>query len=1020
MIIENYYENPDVLHVNTTPNHCYFVPCAKGDKVSEPRHDSSRIKMLSGEWDFSYFKSIYDVNEKYWLTDADNNFKKLAVPSTWQANGYDQVQYTNVKYPFPYDPPYVPHDNPCGIYKRSFEVDESDMGYVKLLNFEGVDSCFYVWINGVFIGYSQVSHCTSEFDISSAVKAGKNDITVLVLKWCDGSYLEDQDKFRFSGIFRDVYILMRPENYISDFFITTPLLDNYTKALINADLKYNGTAVNTVCTLLDADGNEVAKAHVKDGRVSIELSSPKLWNAEQPYLYTLIFETDGEVIYNKVGIREISVDNGVVILNGRPIKFRGTNRHDSDPYTGYAFTEQQMMTDLKIMKEHNFNAIRTSHYPNSPVFTQLCDKYGFYVIDEADLECHGVTSLYGEDKDYSKLAGDRRFTKAFADRAAMMLERDKNRPSVVVWSAGNESGYGINLEASLKYFKDHDSTRLTHYETTYPRPKYDPDYVPDFSNIDLFSEMYSSIETVRAYFDGNTPKLASAHYAPFEVDDTPGAKIKPFILCEYIHAMGKGPGDIEDYFALYEEYPGFCGGFVWEWCDHAVYAGNDKNGSPKFLYGGDSGEFPHDGNFCVDGLVTPDRKVKSGILEYKNVMRPARIYKTDNIYQFKICNKLDFVNLNKYLKIDYEISRDGVVVSTGSVKEVPAVAPHETGMFTVDYILPDDGLCHIRFILKLLNSTQLLPKDYELGFEQIEILNAPVKSDKKHTGASLDTSEDDRFVYIKGASFDYSFNKLRGVFESMNFDGKPVIYKPMDYNIWRAPTDNDRNIKKEWIKCGYDRADSRSYSCKVSNNGDAVEIKSVLSISAIYLQRLVDIKSKWTVFADGAIKAEILADKNPATEFLPRFGVRMFIDHGFEKVSYLGLGPNGSYPDMHQSCYFGRFDTTVTDLYSLKYIKPQENGAHCAVKQVSISSGDKTLTVNAVDSDLSFSASHYTQEELTAKAHNFELEDSGYTVLCIDYMQSGIGSHSCGSQKLLPQYRVDGKTFDFKFELSIK
>ncbi|MBP3701796.1 MAG: beta-galactosidase, partial [Lachnospiraceae bacterium] len=618
MIVPAYYEDLHTLHLGTMPNRAYYIPAsARREDLVEHRERSDRFQLLNDDWSFQYFSSVHDLTELFYQPEYDvTAWDTIPVPSVWQNHGYDRHQYTNIRYPFPADPPYVPVDNPCGAYRYTFDYVPDAAAPRVYLNFEGVDSCFYVWLNGQWVGYSQVSHSTSEFDVTESIREGSNTLAVLVLKWCDGSYLEDQDKFRTSGIFRDVYLLKRPDNSIRDYFTTTVIGEEET--LVRIRLAYQTEAVSTKIKLISQDGKCVATATAKaqdsgayTHQAVLTVKDPVLWNPEQPYLYTLVLETPDEVITDRVGLREIHVEDNQVFVNGSPIKFRGVNRHDSDPVTGPVISVEHMKRDLQMIKEYNFNAIRTSHYPNAPMFYQLCDQYGFMVIDEADNESHGASALYCKGNDTwenhverwnEPFADNPDFLEATMDRTQRCVQRDKNRPSVICWSMGNESAYGCCFEAALAWTKHFDPARLTHYEAAQYRSrkrKY------DFSNIDLYSNMYPSLETLQAYIDSNPDK--------------------PYLMCEYAHAMGNGPGDLEDYWQFIQANDIMSGGFVWEWCDHAIYAGQADNGKTMYLYGGDHGEYPHDGNFCVDGLVYPDRRPHTGLMEYKNIHRPARV-----------------------------------------------------------------------------------------------------------------------------------------------------------------------------------------------------------------------------------------------------------------------------------------------------------------------------------------------------------------------------------------------------------
>ena len=643
MIVPRYYEDLSVLHENTMPARAYYVPASiRMDNLMEHREKSDRMQLLNGTWKFRYFNSIYDVQDSFFEKDYDTeNFDEIQVPSVWQMAGYDAHQYTNIRYPFPFDPPYVPQDIPCGAYVHTFNYGRDENAPKAFLNFEGVDSCFYVWINGSYVGYSQVSHMTSEFDITDLLQDGTNTVAVLVMKWCDGSYLEDQDKFRMSGIFRDVYILKRPEQTIRDYHIKTKIEGMLAK--VELDMKFYSPA-NVKISIEDRNGAVVAVGSIsEDGTSVLEIASPELWNTENPYLYKLILETEHEVIVDHIALRKIEIKDQTIYLNGQKIKFRGVNRHDSDPVTGFTISLEQIKTDLILMKQHNFNAIRSSHYPNAPFFYEMCDKYGFMVIDEADIEAHGPFMIYRkDDTDYNrfkrwneKIADDPVWQTAIVDRVKLMVERDKNRFCIVMWSMGNESAYGCNFEKALEWTKKFDPDRITQYESARYR-NYDKTY--DYSNLDVYSRMYPALSEIREYLDKDGSK--------------------PFLLVEYCHSMGNGPGDFEDYFQMIQNNDKLCGGFVWEWCDHAIAHGIAENGKTIYAYGGDHGEEIHDGNFCMDGLVYPDRTVHTGLLEYKNVYRPARVISYDKgSGRLVFHNYMDFDDLKDYAKISYELTR---------------------------------------------------------------------------------------------------------------------------------------------------------------------------------------------------------------------------------------------------------------------------------------------------------------------------------------------------------------------------
>ena len=1006
MIVPRYYENLSVLHENTMPARAYYIPASRRmDNLVEHREESDRMQLLNGTWKFQYFNSIYDIQDSFFEKNYDTeNFDEIQVPSVWQMAGYDTHQYTNIRYPFPFDPPYVPQDIPCGAYVHTFEYSRDEKAPKSFLNFEGVDSCFYVWINGSYIGYSQVSHMTSEFDVTDVLQDGTNTVAVLVMKWCDGSYLEDQDKFRMSGIFRDVYILKRPKQAISDYHIKTRIEDVLAK--VEIEMKFY-SPLNVKISIEDRNGAVVALGSIaEEGTAVLEIASPELWNTENPYLYKLILETENEVIVDHIALRKIEIKDQVIYLNGQKIKFRGVNRHDSDPVTGFTINLEQITTDLTLMKQHNFNAIRSSHYPNAPFFYEMCDKYGFMVIDEADIEAHGPFMIYRkEDTDYNrfkrwneKIADDPVWEEAIVDRVKLMVERDKNRFCIVMWSMGNESAYGCNFEKALEWTKNFDPDRITQYESARYR-NYDETY--DYSNLDVYSRMYPALSEIQEYLDKDGSK--------------------PFLLVEYCHSMGNGPGDFEDYFQMIQDNDKMCGGFVWEWCDHAIAHGTAENGKTIYAYGGDHGEEIHDGNFCMDGLVYPDRTVHTGLLEYKNVYRPARVISYNKESgELVLHNYMDFDDLKDYVKISYELTQDGLVISKGILPEF-SVVPHGEGKTNLKINVPENGKCYLKLIYHLKKELPLLDEDHILGFDEIEVSKEDTKCKlaekwipKTVVDSELQVNENDTQIHIKGREFAYTIDKRTALFTEMKFAGREYLNHPMELNIWRAPTDNDMYIKSEWKKAHYDKAYTRAYTTEVVQGKHGVKITSHASVVAETVQKILDVTITWKIEAAGKIDADIAVTKDDEFPDLPRFGVRMFLDKKLSAVRYFGMGPQESYCDKHQAASHGLYRADVGDLHE-DYIRPQENGSHYDCEYVELNNSRYGIVASA-EKAFSFNASYYTQEELEKKTHNYELIESDSVVFCVDYALNGIGSNSCGPV-VLEQYRFDDVLFRFQFTL---
>ncbi|WKR20283.1 glycoside hydrolase family 2 TIM barrel-domain containing protein [Actinomyces israelii] len=1021
-IVPRHYEDLGVLHENTLPPRAYYLPAsAPITPGPRARERSDRVHLLSGRWSFAYHPSIHELTEPFWGRDMPlEGMDSVPVPSSWQHLGYDRHQYTNVRYPIPLDPPRVPQDNPCGVYLRDFEHTAVLEAPRTHLVFEGVDSCFYVWLNGVYVGYSQVSHATSEFDVTDVVEPGTNRLAVLVLKWCDGTYLEDQDKFRTSGIFRDVYLLSRPRAALADYATTTSLSPGAAAVTVRAS--FRGGFAPTALRLHDADGVLVADgafAPAADGSelthcAVLHVPDPHPWTPEDPYLYTLTMATDHEAITDRVGLREVDVVDAVLRLNGRPLTLRGVNRHDSDPVTGPAIGLEHMERDLALMKRHNINAVRSSHYPNDPRFYQLCDEYGFVVMSEADNESHGTQARMLADPSWASqvehwnepIADNPAWTEATLDRVRSCVVRERNRPCIISWSAGNECGYGCTFEAALAWMKRTDPTRVTHYESAYYR---DSKRAYDYSNIDLYSRMYPSLEEVRDYL-GSDPD-------------------KPFILVEYCHAMGNGPGDLEDYWQIILDDERACGGFVWEWCDHAVLAGTSPEGRPVYLYGGDHGEAVHDSNFCVDGLVSPDRVPHAGLLELKNVQRPARVVGYDQERGLvTVRNDLDFTDLDQYATLSYELRCDGDVVESGPLEPPGPIPPHTAVTLACAPEVPDAGRCHLVVTSRLRHPAPLLEAGHELGFDEIPLANA----DPRHravaalgpvagcagAAATVECSgstaveQDGCEVTLAGGDLAVVLDTRTGLPQSLRVDGRELLERPMELNIWRAPTDNDRHVREQWERAGYDRAAARAtrvYSARSAGQEGTVFLHADISVAADALQPALGVRAVWTVTRTGELAVRLRAHTSAGFPGLPRFGLRLFLPEAMQKVAYYGLGPGESYVDKRRSCRHGEFTTTVAELAAELHrscIRPQESGSRADCEYVTLSDGALELTAVGLR-PFSFNASPYTQEELTRTAHNVELAQCGSTVLCLDGAMAGIGSASCGPE-LRPEYRVDG------------
>ena len=1001
LLLNEYHEDISKLHVNMMKRRSYYIPFVDTNEALtvKDRNKQNNFFSLNGKWKFNYFNSLQLIKEVNDINEI--NFPTtMEVPSVWQVNGYDYNQYTNVKYPIPYNPPFVPKDNPCAVYQKEFDFKISPEKYDYNINFEGVDSCFYFWINGTFVGYSQISHSISEFDITPLLVNGKNTITVLVLKWCDGTYFEDQDKFRMSGIFRDVYILKRAKSRILDYKVipTINVLDKEGK--ISVEILSTIGNPNIKYTLINPNNDKISSGNIENNNLQIDIKDIELWSAESPSLYTLLLETENEVIKERIGMREVKIENAVLKINNVPIKLKGVNHHDSSPTKGYVVAYDDLILDLKLMKECNINSIRASHYPKSPIFYELCDEYGFYVMNEADIETHGVVELYGKGylDNYNMIADDKTYENVIIDRIDSSIVPFKNRSCIFMWSLGNESGFGVNFESGAKYAKELDTTRPVHYEGAYYASK---ERKNDFSNLDVISRMYPSLEEIEDYFKNGIDK--------------------PFILCEYAHAMGNGPGGLIEYDDLIQNHDEFAGAYVWEWCDHAILIHESEDGKKAYGYGGDFGEENHDGNFCVDGLVYPDRKPHTGLLEYKNINRPIRALEFDQANKkVKLKNMLNFTNANEVLDINYKVLLDGEVILVDKLI-LESLNPQEEKWYKLNISELPVGIITILIESSIKYDHSLYKKGTILGHDQFIIKNEAtnIESVNKLTQITndeekLNVEESINKIKITNSRLTYVYNKNTGTFEFIESLGEVFIDNPLEFVIWRSPTDNDRKIKNDWIEAGFNQITTYVYNTEIKEYSNKLEIVSFLSLIPPYREKVVDVTVTWTIYPCGLINCDIKANKNMKTPFLPRFGVQLKLNKSYEDVSYFGFGPYENYIDKNSCCYLGRFNSKVSEMHE-DYIKPQENGSHHFCREVSINNNSGKIYVLS-ENDFAFNASHFSIEQLTSKTHNFLLYEEDSTYLIIDYKQSGIGSNSCGPD-LAEEYRLNEEEFSYNFYL---
>ncbi len=1005
MKIKPYHKSLETLTLGTEAPRAYFIPYDNADMARTGDRNKSRyLKNLCGEWNFKFYNSFSDIDEDVEKFTPDDFCDTLPVPSSWQMfldRGYDVPNYTNVEYPYIMDPPNVPTINPCGLYMREFYLSDSFAQRDLFLNFEGVDSAFYLWINGKFVGYSTVSHSTNEFDISSFAKTGKNTIHVLVVKWNSQSYVEDQDMWRMSGIFREVYILGRSKERIKDVYIKPALNDNYSVGTIEVEAEYVG-AKKCEYILLSADGCEIDGGEIKKNG-KIKVSHPHLWSDEVPYLYELYLFCGDEIICQRIGFKDVKIVGRVVYINGKKVKALGINRHESHPKLGHVVPLDHMERDIQIIKSHNCNMIRTSHYPDDPRFYELCNKYGLYVMDEADVECHGMVFTYGIWYDgafWDLLSDSDDWREVYLLRAKKMFERDKNQPCVAFWSLGNESGYGKNHLAMRDYIKSRDKNAIVHYEGATTDKSEFARRKEAKNEMDLCSLMYHEPEYVTKTLLKDKKML------------------RPVFFCEYAHGMGNGPGGLKEYLDLFFSHDEVFGGCVWEFTDHSV----EVDG--KYMYGGDFNDTPNDGNFCVDGYVYPDRTAHIGLKELKSAYQPftAELLDMQN-GTVVIKNRRHFTNLSD-LSLSWTLECNGKQVKTGCIDTLN-VAPERSKKYNTfsadDIIYEGEYFLNLRFVSRV--DTLSYKAGYEVGFVQLEVANV-VDDEKEETkniiANSLECIENDRFITLSSGETSITIDKSLGHISRFVNEGKDMISEPVKFNTWRAPIDNDMYLRRHWEDFGLHDTYTDCRSCEiVEKTEETVVVKSEFVLAQKHRVPTFRVTLHTTFDNMGEVLYEMrVCFENPKLEHLPRFGLEIVMPKGNERMTYFGKGPNDAYADKQLSSYVGLFNTTVTDNFE-HYIKPQENGAHIDTRFGFVGNliGHGLMFERCAADTFYFNAMHYSPLDLTNADHDRKLVEREESHVYIDFNMYGIGTNSCGPIPF-EQYRF--KPNDFSCSIKMK
>ena len=1014
-------ENPELLHINREKERSYFIPFHDEETAlnnADYKGASDYYRLLNGNWAFRYFTRDIDIPEVLFEKDCNvNGWDEIQVPLSWQMAGFDVPHYTNFDYPYPVDPPYIPDDNPAGVYALDITLDNTWIKRDTFAVFEGVNSCFYLYVNGHSAGMSKGSRMQSEFNITRYLLPGRNRITVKVLKWCDGSYLEDQDCYRHSGIFRDVYLLSRSKSRIRDIFIKTDLDDDYTDAILSLNLETEGdTAGNVLFRLYAPDGTIIIDKETGFGQSCFNIIAPFTWNAETPWLYTAIFCYADEWIPVDVGFRKIETGkNGVLLINGAAIKLKGVNRHDTHPVLGHYTPMDHMRQDLILMKQHNINAVRTSHYPNTPEFYRLCSRYGLYVMDEADNETHGIANRHrSAGYSYSNFNPAwphemPEWRNAHLDRVKRMVERDKNHPCVIMWSMGNEAAFGSNHIAMIDWVHEQDTTRLVHYEGANLAVFSYPDNNYSDACVDVQSIMYPSLEKLEELGRNDEPLNTNKKKDP-----------RPLLLSEYAHAMGNGPGGIADYWEIIHKYPRIAGAFIWEWADHSVIK-TDEKGRQFYGYGGDFGEHPHCSNFCIDGCVLPDRTPYPGLRNIKAVYQYAgsELVKTnDNSITIKLKNQHDFINLSCF-ELHWTLTKDGDIINEGSFASM-SIAPGKSKIITLNTAVPKKAWfgVYLNIRLCLAKSTIWADRGFETATMQLAIPceKAAVFSRGK-SFSPLNIDNQDKLTVLEGDSFKYVFNNVYGSFESLKRNGVEFLQARWQLGVWRAPTDNDPpwSIRTQFTDENLEHVHSKVYAVETEKNNDGYIIRVNGSLGALAREPLARTTVTYTVLPSSRIIVDISADIRENMMFLPRFGFELVMPKGNEYLEYFGLGPDENYPDIRQHVRMGRWISTVSDQY-FPYVKPQEHGNHGNVQWAAVHDLSGRGLLFKANSVFDFCASHYTAADLTKASHTNTLVPQKETFIRIDYRCSGIGCGSCGPYTF-DHYLLKDKKIAYSFSI---
>ncbi|MCG9583414.1 beta-galactosidase subunit alpha [Vibrio tubiashii] len=997
----NNWENFLHLHENRMAPRAYFFSY---DSVKTAqtfqRELSSRFMLLSGQWSFNFFTNPLLVPEEFY-SQKMTQWGQITVPNMWQMEGHGDLQYTDEGFPFPIDVPFVPTDNPTGAYQRTFTLGESWDNKQTIIKFDGVETYFEVYVNGEYAGFSKGSRLTAEFDISQFVQQGENLLSVRVMQWADSTYIEDQDMWWTAGIFRDVYLVGKEQVHVQDFTVRTDFAEDYRAATLSCQVELENLSA------LQASGYELDYALMDKGQVvaqgscsnltidtstqarfEIEMDAPIHWTAENPYLYQLVLTLKDnlgntvEVIPQRVGFRDIKVRDGLFYINNQYVMLHGVNRHDNDHLKGRAVGMERVEKDLVLMKQHNINSVRTAHYPNDPRFYELCDIYGLFVMAETDVETHGFANV----DDLSRITNDAAWEAVFVDRAERHVHAQKNHPSIIMWSLGNESGYGCNIRSMYEATKAIDDTRLVHYEED-----------RDAEVVDVISTMYSRAQLMN-YF-GEFPHE------------------KPRIICEYAHAMGNGPGGLTEYQNVFYLHDHIQGHYVWEWCDHGILA-RDEKGQSFYKYGGDYGDYPNNYNFCMDGLIYPDQTPGPGLKEYKQVIAPVKIRAVDEqAGKFIVENKLWFSDLNDYT-ITADIRAEGKTLRSVQFK-VEQLSANSAREINIAIPELDQREVFINFTVRKDTRTLYSAANHEIAIYQYQLKESTaIEPSFINQNATPLNVEESRLNYlISGNNFALNFSKVNGKLTSWIVNGEELIQSEPKLNFFKPMIDNHKQEHDGlWEPAHLQIMQEHFRTLHLEHLDGKVEITTTSIIAPPVFDFGMRCEYRYQVSADGQLNLELSGERyGDYPHVIPVIGLDLGINGEFDQVKYYGRGPEENYQDSKQANLIDVYHSTVADMFE-NYPFPQNNGNRQQVRWAALTNRNGTGLLVKPEQEINFSAWFYTNQNLHQAQHTIELEKSGYITLNLDHKLMGLGSNSWGSE-VLDSYRVTMDEFRYGLTL---